>query len=391
MEGDELKEYLHNCLQLESGIYECKEQIKEIEKTLSVSESFNNYYSRAINRIKTGGTSGQVTEAIKTLQGNCLTLSKKPTIDSVGFIQRPKPKKDEHKKVDRYTYVDKTNEKTAGQWRSLAPWMLIGFPLIAFGGIALNSVGAAICGFALLILFIVGWATSTKKLKSEESRYNEAVMNAEAENAEIDKRNAAYEEQVQREYNLTLSQINSSVDEANKQIKIENCNIDVAIEELHSAKDRIYNAEKQMEDKLKEQYDKGIVFEKYRNFIAIASFYEYLASSRCSKLEGPDGAYNLFEQELRQNVIIGQLNVIITKLDEIKQNQYCMYTELTKISSSLEETNRSINNITNSVSNIDNTTQYVAAVDNEIGNMMGVIQKDLSTVKGVAVAQFLLK
>lgn len=69
-----------------------------------------------------------------------------------------------------------------------------------------------------------------------------------------------------------------------------------------------------------EAYDKGLLYVKYRNFVAVCSICEYLESGRCSELGGPDGAYNLFEQEIRMNLIITQLGLIISELDEIREN-----------------------------------------------------------------------
>ena len=67
-------------------------------------------------------------------------------------------------------------------------------------------------------------------------------------------------------------------------------------------------------------------------------FYEYFESGRCSQLEGHEGAYNLYENELRMNVIIGKLEDIIERLDDIKQTQYI-------IASAIQEGNRQLNSL----------------------------------------------
>lgn len=59
-------------------------------------------------------------------------------------------------------------------------------------------------------------------------------------------------------------------------------------------------------------------------------FCEYLASGRCYSLEGHEGAYNIYENELRQNTIINQLDGITSKLDSIKSNQYLLYNSITE-------------------------------------------------------------
>ncbi len=95
-----------------------------------------------------------------------------------------------------------------------------------------------------------------------------------------------------------------------------------------------------------EAYDKGLLYGKYRNFVAVCSICEYLESGRCSELGGPDGAYNLFEQEIRMNLIITQLGLIISELDEIRENQAMLYDAIStgnRLTSQLiEQTNESI-------------------------------------------------
>ena len=59
-------------------------------------------------------------------------------------------------------------------------------------------------------------------------------------------------------------------------------------------------------------------------------------SGRCFELEGPDGAYNLYEMELRQNVIIGQLSSIVSDLEQIRNNQFLLYQELQKANATVE-------------------------------------------------------
>lgn len=97
---------------------------------------------------------------------------------------------------------------------------------------------------------------------------------------------------------------------------------------------------------LQEAYDKGLLYGKYRNFVAVCSICEYLESGRCSELGGPDGAYNLFEQEIRANMVITQLGSILSKLDRIQANQALLYDAISTgnhlTSQLIERTNESI-------------------------------------------------
>ncbi|MBR5246196.1 MAG: hypothetical protein IKV25_02345 [Clostridia bacterium] len=92
-----------------------------------------------------------------------------------------------------------------------------------------------------------------------------------------------------------------------------------------------------LEESINAVYDENIIFPKYRNLVAITAINEYLLSGRCDKLEGPDGAYNLYEMELRQNIIIAQLSSIIDNLEQIRNNQYSLYEELQKSNCIIDE------------------------------------------------------
>lgn len=83
-------------------------------------------------------------------------------------------------------------------------------------------------------------------------------------------------------------------------------------------------------------YSKGVIYSKYRSFIILSKFYEYFLSGRCLELEGPFGAYNLYEQESRADIIIDKLDNIENSLEQIKDNQSHIYNELKRVNHSLE-------------------------------------------------------
>lgn len=104
---------------------------------------------------------------------------------------------------------------------------------------------------------------------------------------------------------------------------------------------------------LKQLYDLDIIFPKYRNFIAISQIYEYYMSGRCTTLEGHEGAYNIFENEARQNIIILQLNNVLNQLEQIKQNQYMIYQ-------AIQESNAILNQIESNTAAIAYNTSVIA-------------------------------
>lgn len=72
---------------------------------------------------------------------------------------------------------------------------------------------------------------------------------------------------------------------------------------------------------LEKFYSTNVIFPKYRTLPAISSLFEYMLSGRCYELTGHEGAYNLYENELRLGHIISTLDSISSDLNEIKQNQ----------------------------------------------------------------------
>ncbi len=100
-------------------------------------------------------------------------------------------------------------------------------------------------------------------------------------------------------------------------------------------------------------YSKDIIFPKYRNFTAVAQVLEYLISGRCTELEGPNGAYNLYESELRQNIIIDKLDTIIGQLESLNRTMNTMCN-------AIQTTNRLLGNISMTLGRIEANTALTA-------------------------------
>ena len=124
-------------------------------------------------------------------------------------------------------------------------------------------------------------------------------------------------------------------------------------------------------------YDLDIIFEKYRNMIAMTSIYEYFASGRCDRLEGPDGAYNLFESELRQNLIINRMDVIISRLDQKKDNQYILYKQMT-------ETNNQLMEIKGLTEELVTTTDHIASAADLTAGIASSIKSSIDMISSAA-------
>lgn len=105
-------------------------------------------------------------------------------------------------------------------------------------------------------------------------------------------------------------------------------------------------------DLLSTLYDKNIIFPKYRSLVAMSSIAEYLISGRCDQLEGMGGAYNLYEEEIRLNLIITQLNKVVESLEQIKNCQFLLYTQLTIANEQLSSIARDVQSTLDEVKEI---------------------------------------
>lgn len=125
-------------------------------------------------------------------------------------------------------------------------------------------------------------------------------------------------------------------------------------------------------------YDCGIIFMKYHNLVAISTFYEYLMSGRCTSLEGANGAYNIYEAEVRANTIIDQLNGVLESLEKVKENQYMIYQSIQRVNSNLYRLEDSMNTMSKSLEHIDAKAQTMTGYMEKIAKNSDVIAHNTS-------------
>lgn len=177
---------------------------------------------------------------------------------------------------------------------------------------------------------LLGWAiegigtASTNNRRKQE--HETALAKYETDIVKYQQDLKDYEIKYQKEMN----DYNNKVAEANAADEKIKKDHPIAISKQKEASAVLESNIKETEDVLQKLYDLDVVFPKYRELVALCSMYEYFLTGRVSELKGPDGAYNLFEAELRQNLIITELRNINDQLEAIKQNQYVLYSELKK-------------------------------------------------------------
>lgn len=203
--------------------------------------------------------------------------------------------------------------------------IILGIVLILLGIYALSVL--FILSISCLSLGIMLTYAGVKVLsKDEETKQNnkDALdayrVNVEKYDATI-QQTIAENEKKQNQYRLALNNYNQEADQYKRKH-----------DEAYAL---ISDSGHMLEKSLDSLYEMGIIYPKYRNLVAVSTIYEYLSSGRCDRLDGPDGAYNLYEMELRQNIVIGQLSSIVENLNQIRNNQFTLYNELVSANQSV--------------------------------------------------------
>ena len=130
-------------------------------------------------------------------------------------------------------------------------------------------------------------------------------------------------------------------------------------------------------------YSLDIVFPKYRNLAAIATMSEYLETGRCEGLKGPDGAYNLYESEMRANRVIDQLDEVNRNLKQIMSNQYLLYQSFEDMSQTLDRVGM---DLISSVGALHETVHDVGETASRIEADVSSIKIDVNDIKGSSAA-----
>lgn len=137
-----------------------------------------------------------------------------------------------------------------------------------------------------------------------------------------------------------------------------------AIEIIEINKNKLLQARQHIQKLLEELYGLDVLYKKYRNFEACSSFLEYLEAGRCTLLQGPDGAYNLYESEANSKQIIEQLRVVNTKLDTLIQQQsqlnWAVKNIVVEVSNFRNDLQRTFQNMEGDIRQIANNTMASA-------------------------------
>ena len=151
------------------------------------------------------------------------------------------------------------------------------------------------------------------------------------------------------------------VEDERQRIKTEDVAKRVLLKEAEIIERKMQSSKKLLDS----LYSMNVVHEKYRNLVAVTQLYEYFDTRRRNILEGNGGAYDLFEEELRKDMIIDRLDKIISQLDKLQRTLFLLFQELNKtneILSSLGNDIRSANITLQGIQNMAAITAFNSTV-----------------------------
>lgn len=137
------------------------------------------------------------------------------------------------------------------------------------------------------------------------------------------------------------------------------------LDELIQQRSYLQSKVSQISNTLDSLYALDIIHPKYRNMMAVIRMLEYFESGRCTALTGAGGAYNKYEDEIRQDTIISKLDVAINCLYQIRDTQYMLYETLEDCLDASDRIASQVSTLTDSSKNIE-ACSAVAAYNSKI-------------------------
>ena len=158
--------------------------------------------------------------------------------------------------------------------------------------------------------------------------------------------------------NKINKQMKASADEENRQAqenysnKMQKYNQAIVVENaVFSELDKVISEKKQIRDslfsELQQLYGMNIIYPTFRNMVAVNQIREYLSMGVCDALEGPDGAYAQYLQDVRTNRICDSITDLkqnlMSALSTLAMTQATLVNELRQTNSNIQEINQSLN------------------------------------------------
>ena len=213
----------------------------------------------------------------------------------------------------------------------------VAFLVAGISGVGGLGISSGVATFFAIVHFV------KKKADSANERAYQQECNAAADAAQ-----PQFISEMQK-YNQEIEAIKLK-EKANKIIREELCTV---ITENEQTGERIRN-------ELKKLYDRNIIHEPFRSMIAVNQIYEYLYVGVCNALEGADGAYAMYYNDIRTARICGG----------IQELKCAMQRGLSKLMASQNTMCQLLSDTNNSIRQMDTSLQTkISALQSDVGRV----------------------
>lgn len=243
-------------------------------------------------------------------------------------------------------------------------------PAIALSIIIIPIVGA-----------IIGGVISSISYKKALKEYNNSYIKT---NQKIDKDNKKAETFNTRRYSYWLNEFNKS--EAERINRLEETELRLINKEINQINKEYINVTDTLNMLYSLRLDGRLCLHpKYQGLIPIAIIYGYFDTGRCDKLEGHEGAYNLYEDEKFKQRIKDSIDYLSIKIDNLNDNMiyvgkavdecnnqlFFLEENGQKMISAVNSMDKSVNNLSAQVESIEKNTAN-GAYYSKIGSEMAM-------------------
>ncbi len=129
-----------------------------------------------------------------------------------------------------------------------------------------------------------------------------------------------------------------------------------------------------IEKKLNELYSRGVIHERFRNIIAVNQIREYLEMGVCDELEGANGAYALYFQDIRTEKICNSIHelqqALASSMNNLAMAQSRLVYEIRQTNSNLQALNNSISQSLDGIhSKMDGLSQSLPVLNAQLSSL----------------------
>ncbi len=237
----------------------------------------------------------------------------------------------------------------------------------------LVKIGAAVVGVVVLILMTAISQSGFVGIGSGIAAFFIAVriikndVKSSNERAYWKKLNAA-EEAARPQYESDRQKHNQEI----KAIEFKEEKNRIIREELWAVIAENEQTGERIRDELKRLYDRNIIHEPFRTMVAVNQIYEYLYVGVCNALEGADGAYAMYYNDIRTEKIC----------DGIQQLKTAMQRGLSRLMASQNTMCQLLVDTNNSIRQMDTSLQAkIAALQSEVGRVSDGVSDGVSGLR----------